>query len=157
MKPIIIILKEDKDRGKTSTLLLLRDLLLAGPSSSVVGGPIAYGEGNDCTVVIDYRGKKVGMITIGDPGYETQFEQGYSFCSKNNCDIFVVAARPFMRYRGKETPYKLIWDHVENEGLHALETSTYVTYRDKGSIDVDILNALCAENLKRTIDKLYNY
>lgn len=151
MNRIVIILKGNQDRGKTSTLKILRDLLLKESSTKVVDESVIFDDGDDFSIVIDLNGKLVGIVTIGDPGCEEQFKTGLNFCISKSCDVIIVASRTQENIKGKKTPYGLIWDFINEESCLAFEMSPYVTYAYHGQMDMDKLNKLCASSLLNAI------
>lgn len=153
MDKTVIILKQNKDRGKTSTLNYLIDLFKAIATASCLDAP-SFPDVEDQAVVIPIEGGRIGIVTLGDPGYEKQFQTWLDFCHNNKCDIIVVATRTQETANGKDTPYKLTWDFINKESYEAFETSPFVTYQHIGHMDKDKLNKLCAQSLFNTIKSL---
>lgn len=153
MDKTVIILKQNKDRGKTSTLNYLIDMFKAIATASCLDAP-SFPDVEDQAVVIPIERGRIGIVTLGDPGYEDQFQTWLDFCHNNKCDIIVVATRTQETTNGKDTPYKLTWDFINKESYKAFETSPYVTYNHYGQMNTDELNKLCAEGLFNTIKYL---
>lgn len=153
MKTVVIILKQNKDRGKTSTLKKLTELIKANPSTSIIE-EYPYIDGKDLAGVYQSGNESIGIITIGDPGYENQFREGIKLCKKYYCKIIIVATRQQLTCNGKEAPYGIIWDTICKEDWLAFEVSPYVTYPNCGHMDEDFMHNLCAKNLLTTITTL---
>ena len=153
MAKTVIILKQNKDRGKTSTLNYLIDMFKAIATASCLNAP-SFPDVEDQAVVIPIEGGRIGIVTLGDPGYEEQFQTWLDFCHNNKCDIIVVATRTLAKVKGQITPYGLIWDFINKESYEAFETSPFVTYQHIGHMDKDKLNKLCAQSLFNTIKSL---
>lgn len=149
----VIILKGNKDRGKTSTLKMLRDLLLTESMAKVVD-ELIFEDGTDFSIVIEQNKKLIGIVSIGDPGYEEQFKAGLNFCISKSCDIIIVASRTQETINEEKTPYGIIWELVDQEEWDAFEMSPYVTYTHHGLMDRAKLNRLCAISLLNTIQSL---
>ena len=123
------------------------------PTASCLDGP-SFPEVEDQAVVIPVEGGRIGIVTLGDPCYEEQFQTWLDFCHNHKCDIIVVATRTLAKVKGKITPYGLIWDFINKESYEAFETSPFVTYQHIGHMDKDKLNKLCAQSLFNTIKSL---
>ena len=153
MDKTVIILKQNKDSGKTSTLNYLIDLFKTIATAPCLDAP-SFPNVEDKAVIIPMEGGRIGIITLGDPGYEEQFQIWLDFCHNNKCDIIVVATRTKETVDGNDTPYKLIWNFIYKESYQAFETSPYVTYEHVGHMDKERLNKLCAQSLFSTIKTL---
>lgn len=153
MDKTVIILKGNQDRGKTSTLNFLIDILKGDTTASCIEAP-SFPDVEDQAIIIPIEGKRIGIVTLGDPGYEEQFQTWLDFCHNHKCDIIVVATRAQETAYGKYTPYKMIWNFINKESYRAFEISTYVTYENYGQMDKERLNKLCAESLFCTVKSL---
>lgn len=153
MDKTAIILKQNKDSGKTSTLNYLIEMFKAVATAACLDAP-SFPNVEDKAVVIPIEGGRIGIVTLGDPCYEEQFQTWLDFCHQNKCDIIVVATRTQETKDGKDTPYKLIRIFINKKSYQAFEASTYVTDKYIGNMDKDVLNKLCAESLFNTIKSL---
>lgn len=153
MDKTVIILKQNKDKGKTSTLNYLIDMFKAVATAPCLDAP-SFPNVEDKAVVIPIEGGRIGIVTLGDPGYEDQFQTWLDFCFHNKCSVIVVATRTQQTENGIDTPYKLIRIFTNKKSYQAFETATYVTDKYIGDMDKDVLNKLCAESLFNTIKTL---
>ena len=153
MDKTVIILKQNKDRGKTSTLNYLIDMFKAIATAPCLNAP-SFPDVEDQAVVIPIEGGRIGIVTLGDPGYNKQFQTWLDFCHNHKCDIIVVATRTQKTADGIDTPYNLILEFINKESYKSFETSPYVTYKHYGQMNTDELNKLCAEGLFNTIKYL---
>lgn len=151
MKPLVIIVKQNKDKGKSATLRILIDNLINVNHANLIK-KISFSEGEDQACVLEYKNKRIGFVTIGDPGFEDEFKTGYELCKDYNCNFIIVSTRQKMWEKNKISPYGLIWDFIKNENLKVIETSTYVTYKEFNPSSNEDLNKICATNLANTID-----
>ena len=91
MTPKIIVLWGNKDSGKSTTLKLLSDKLLA------LGGSLFPVKSktkptNDIAVTIQFNGKKIGIISAGDNDYFQK--SGYESPDiHKDCDVYIFASR----------------------------------------------------------------
>lgn len=67
MDKTVIILKQNKDRGKKSTLNYLIDMFKAIATAPCLNAP-SFPDVEDQTVVIPIEGGRIGIVTLGDPG-----------------------------------------------------------------------------------------
>ncbi len=138
MKRIVIILKQNQDRGKTSTLNYLIDLLQGIATAPCLKAQL-FPDVDDRAIVLSITGKRVEIVTLGDPDYEVPFQSWLDFCHTNRCNIIVVATRAQLTLNNRKTPYGLIWDFIDKESYYAFETSTYVTKYRPFDLQIKIL------------------
>lgn len=106
--------------------------------------------GNDFVAMIDYRGSKVGIITIGDPATEdfvySKLEKHY----KAGCDVIVASSRSRSSASGV---YEMLWQFGKDNGIATMETSPYRTYEEyHDSLPHETINRMCAHALRGSID-----
>ncbi|MDE5745150.1 MAG: hypothetical protein K2H84_05750 [Paramuribaculum sp.] len=77
--------------GKTSTLSALYKLLQSSSSFHIVD----YFEFNpvDFRAIFEYKGKRIGITTLGDSGTERQLKDFLDCCKANSCDRIFTASR----------------------------------------------------------------
>lgn len=151
----VIILKGAENRGKTSTLHCLIDLLI------VKGAKLIFDQGyssilkRDCFVILDVPGfGKVGIITYGDNGSQQDVVNALNECLNNRCKI-VVGASHMQYYKNPPTVYKILWDFGYKRNAKIVETTTIIKWDGWGQhIDEPHLNTICAENLSNLLFKL---
>ena len=143
----MLIVKGAGSRGKTSTLKNLIDNLLDGKE------PLhneTTSNGYDTLVITERNGMKIGIITLGDPGYTDYVKEKIEDCHKHGVDFIVAASRT--KYRN-DSVYKFLWDFAHEKNYITFETSTIVKYDNWGKhVSADILNRICAENILNIIN-----
>ncbi len=97
--------------GKTSTLLELIALAKQSPSFRPI---LAYK--NDWEI-FSYKGKIVGVITVGDPGCEWLVDEFLNHCKQQPCNVIFTASRT----RGEIFGQVIDW--AQTNGYMFLETS----------------------------------
>lgn len=156
MNKTIIILKQNQNKGKTSTLNFLIEKLRGIAIASCIDAP-PLSDGDDKAIVVPIEGKNIGVVTLGDPGYEDQFRNWLNFCLYHQSDFIVIATRTQETVNGKITPYGVLWkEYINKEGWTTIETSPYVIYKHGSLMDLDKLNKLCAENLLKKYNQYLN-
>ncbi len=152
----VIILKGTGQRGKTQTLKILINYLIA-----VKGATIVYQEGyvsdetTDCLIILDLPDYgKVGVITNGDPNCEEMVEEALDKCIDYDCDAVIGASRTKVSSTHK-TVYTILWEFGRQYNAKTVEMSTIVCYPNWGQpINVYELNKICAENIESLLRKV---
>lgn len=88
-KPKIIVLYGKGHCGKTTTLNLLIEKLISS-DAVVLGGMPASNPEENCWIVLEYQGRRIGIITVGDDG---KILDDYFHKLSTDCDIYVCASR----------------------------------------------------------------
>lgn len=105
------------DIGKTETLKVLYRKIEQSPSFSQIDS--ANVNDNDFWAIVNYKGKKVGIITAGDPGDEIKqaVDDFLKKCLSHSCDrIFTVS-----RTRGEI--FGMVINFANNNQYIFIETS----------------------------------
>ena len=88
-KPKVIVLWGKGQRGKTTTLNLLIEKLISSGAAVLRGAPASNPEIN-CWVILEYQGRKIGIITAGDD--EKTLDYYFrKLCIR--CDVYICASR----------------------------------------------------------------
>jgi hypothetical protein len=104
----------------------------------------------DFQAVLMYRGKKIGIESIGDPGSEHKTRLGE--LADDNCYIIISASRTAgetydsIHYTAKEYGYELV----------QVESRIFLKEDEKNEILYDIWNRQIAEGIIGLIDDLIN-
>lgn len=99
----IIILKGPEQVGKSSTLRILIGKLLKTPGVKLLYPDQsdldrAFATDDDCLAIFELAdGRKVGVITWGDPGYAEKVQNCVDICLSHQCDVVVGAARSYLK------------------------------------------------------------
>ena len=151
----VIILKGAGGRGKTPTLHLLIEMLLNNGATIVYSEKYSKDIKSDCFVIIwlpDFG--KIGVITYGDKGCESDVQNSLNKCLKNECRA-VIGASHMQYYKNPLTVYKILWDFGYNQNAKIVETTTLIKWDGWGqTINETELNTICAENLINLLLKL---
>lgn len=146
----VVIIKATGSRGKTESLKGVIELLKK--ENGRINIQEEDSNGNDIFAIIEWKNKKIGIITQGDPGTTWHVKECLNKCIENNVDCIVAASRT--RYT-PDSVYSLLWNFIHEHNAKGVETSTIITYDGWGMpVDESILNKICAENLKNIINKL---
>ena len=87
---MVIALWGKERRGKTQTLNLVIHKLINSFHATLIDGIPPSDIKADSHVVLEYNGKKIGIITNGDDG--KILEKGFCLLP-NDCDIYICASR----------------------------------------------------------------
>lgn len=146
----VIILKGPGGRGKTQTLKILIDNLIAADGASVVypNDGVPCGKA-DYFVIIDLPGYgRVGVITYGDSGCEQSVSNALAECVNHDCRAVIGASRTRGSNR-RPTVYSILRDFGGSHNAKTVETSTIVSLSAPGTpINTRDLNVICARNLE---------
>lgn len=143
----MLIVKGAGSRGKTSTLKNLIDYLLDGKEAK---NQSQHPNGDDTLVITERNRKKIGIITLGDPGYTDYVRENVEYCHEQGVDFIVAASRT--KYR-TDSIYKFLWDYAHENNYITFETSTIVKYDNWGKhVSANVLNKICAQNILNIID-----
>lgn len=151
----VIIVKGIKNRGKSTTLRCLIELLKN--SSSLINNDKNEGDKSnserDCFAILDVSNfGKVGVITFGDKGNEPNVEKCLDTCVSSGCRAVVAASHTQER---KGSIYAMLLDFGRKHNAKTVDTNTYVHYECTGrDIGYTHLNKICAENLLNLLLKL---
>ena len=113
--PVLINVFGVSSIGKSSALAVLYQLVKQSPTFHQIN----YYRFNstDFSAIFDYKGKRVGIMTMGDPGCEDEVQDFLGECNSNSCTRIFTASRT----RG-ETIGKVI-DFANTNGYIFIETS----------------------------------
>lgn len=89
-QPKIIALWGTASKGKTQTLNLVINKLCCNYGADVVSGNFFGNIKNDSCLVVDYQGKKIGIITNGDN--DEVLSKGFEKLP-DDCDLYICASR----------------------------------------------------------------
>lgn len=89
-KPKIIALWGKESRGKTHTLNLVATLLKLNRGARIKQGQVPEDLSKDCNYIVEYRDKKIGIVTYGDDGKTLSKAFGDI---ENDCDLYICATR----------------------------------------------------------------
>lgn len=86
----IIVLWGKGNRGKTQTLNLVANLLCTSYDAILIEGLITDDIREDSNCVLEYQGKKIGIVTSGDNGniLHNEFEN-----LPTDCDLYICPTR----------------------------------------------------------------
>lgn len=86
----VLVLWGTANHGKTQTLNLVIRKLLNNYQATLVSGTLSSDIKTDCWVVLEYNGKKIGIVTNGD---DKQILRAGFNSLPNNCDLYLCASR----------------------------------------------------------------
>ena len=143
----VIVLKGAENRGKTSTLRLLIELLLSRGATIVHNDGYTTDIKHDCFVILDVPDfGPVGVITYGDKGSEQNVLDALQVCLNHACRAVISASH--MQYKTPQTVYKILWDFGKNQNAKTVETTTIMKFSGWGQPIPDAhVNRICADNL----------
>ena len=144
----VIILKGASNRGKSSTLLILIEKLLAQYKSQAIY-PHGYTfSTNECFVILSVPNfGNVGIIPFGDNGSEQKVKDCLQECLSHNC-IAVIGASHMQYNRNPDTVYKILWDFGDNQNAKVVETTTLIFDPNFGQpLQSSHVNSICADYL----------
>lgn len=143
----LIILKNAGNTGKTQTLNALANIL--EKEGNLISKNYHY-NGNDFVAIIEYHGKKIGIITIGDPGTEDFVSSELENLYNEGCGVIIASSRSRSSANGV---YEMLWKFGRDKGIATMETSPYRTYEDyHNSLPHKTINQMCAHALLGAID-----
>jgi len=122
----ILILQNKSNSGKTKTLKLLADILIAkGGNTRILKGKLE--EKHNFVIEIIYQGRTIIIISMGD-NHELEEEYSLSFRESNDIDIIFGASRT----SGITT--RIIKKYATEKNFNIIWTSSY-QYRDKKNVN----------------------
>lgn len=145
----LIVLRGATLQGKTSTLNLLQELLLADSRCKVVKSQ-PHPNGSDQAVIVSAPAGKVGIITFGDPGTEDHVNGLLNDMDAEGVTIIFAASRT----RG--CVWNLLNDFADTYGYNLISTSPLHSCDAGNQILIEILNTAESTMLASIIDKLSN-
>ena len=113
---------------------------------NVPGLAPAEEQGDDIYAILDYRNRKVGIVSMGDPG-SGQNEYLRRMVEDEKCEIIVCASRT----KGWTT--ECVDMYAQKHGYRLVWFSPFVGY---GQISRNLLNDLSSDAIVRLIDYLSN-
>ena len=147
-KPKVIVLWGKGQRGKTTTLNLLIEKLISSGAAVLRGAPASNPEIN-CWVILEYQGRKIGIITAGDD--EKTLDYYFrKLCIR--CDVYICASRTkgsscqYIKNRFQD--HLIVWQEKWSVGIEGSR---------KTSVEDDLrkdANEKQVKGLIRTIDTL---
>lgn len=151
----VIILKSAGSHGKTQTLKILINNLIANGATIVYEQGYVQDETTDCFIILDLPDYgKLGIITNGDPGCEDAVNDALVKCKDNECKAVIGASRT-KESSTHDTVYTILWNFGDTNKAKIMETSTIFTFPNWGQpIAVRDLNAICADNLETLLRRI---
>lgn len=134
--------------GKTATLTALYDLIKEGLKVSSSYNQIQFRQINqyDFYVIFDYKCKRVGIITMGDPGCEGEVQGFLNECLAHSCDRIFTASRT----RGEI--FGMVIDFANTNDYTFIETSPlYMRFPNGYAGNLDFLHDSFAQLLETLI------
>lgn len=130
----VILLNGPSNSGKTTTLHELYSAICPDGKSNNIEVPKPHPfDSKDSIYYVRYKGKKIGIVTIGDYAIETVFQIGI-FLAKG-ADILVIANS------NKEFPEIICnWHGAEYDGVLEKVTVEKFSIKDQGKVQEIIAN-----------------
>lgn len=83
------MLKGPSNSGKTTTLNLVYDELVKNGHAKVIEGPTATNQHNDFACILEYKGLKVAIYTMGD--YVRGIRNAIKEYTNKSVDVLIIA------------------------------------------------------------------
>ncbi|MDE5568108.1 MAG: hypothetical protein K2J12_06670 [Muribaculaceae bacterium] len=113
--PVLINVFGVGEIGKTKTLATLYSQIQNTSSFHYIQDNQINSD--DFWAIFNYKGKTVGIITMGDPGSEDVVDKFLNNCSSHHCDIIFTASRT----RGEI--FGMVMNYANTNGYVFIETS----------------------------------
>ena len=130
--PTLINVYGSENHGKSKTLKALYDLVKSLPSFKSIC--FCQINNNDIKAFFEYKGKIVGIMTMGDPTCENDVKEFLDKCTSHQCDRIFTASRT------KGFIYNMVYSYAANNGFVYIETSPL--FNPGQSIPANIQNLL---------------
>lgn len=153
----IIILKGPENVGKSTSLRILIGKLLNNPINKLIYPDVenlknTLEEDADCLAIFELPGgRKVGVITWGDPGYNELIEQCLNRCNKHLCDVIVCASRSYLKHG---SVFEVLYNEGSKPGNLLVVTTPFIVHNLPVDITKDFApkflkpyNASCADSI----------
>ena len=130
--------------GKSATLRALFDLVKQSPSFHQIDNRQINTE--DFRAIFSYKGKIVGIMSMGDPSCEEEVRAFLNDCKANHCDMIFTASRT----RG--AIFGMVIDFANTNNYRFIETSPlYIRGTDGYSESFEFLHKAFASMLESLI------
>ena len=146
---IMLIVKGAGSRGKTNTLRHVIDILIAkgGNVCYKWDRQYSYPDDKDWFIILSKEGRKIGIITFGDPGCEDDVADALEECNQEGVDFIVAASRTYGEI------YDTLLSFAGRKGFTTIETGTLVLKSEIINTDrEDALNKICAQYILNIIN-----
>ena len=148
MKTMIIVVAKS-NHGKTKSLNALIDLLL--PEGSQRETDERAPTGADRLVAGNYRGVKVGINTMADPGSGWEPRLRSLAEGEHPCELIVTACRPdTQRFKTRRDAYAI----ADKNGYQVVWTTPFIDHWGHDTHEGTALNPVYASALKLLVDAL---
>ena len=142
--PVLINVFGVSSIGKSSTLAALFQLVKQSPTFQ----QIDYNQFNstDFSVIFNYKGKRIGIITMGDSGCEDEVQNFLDECKSNFCTRIFTASRTRGEIFGE------VINFANTNGYIFIETSPlYMRFPNGYNGDFKFMHEAFAELLEKLI------
>ncbi|MBD5200098.1 MAG: hypothetical protein HDS83_06930 [Bacteroidales bacterium] len=131
-KSVLTNVYGSENHGKSKTLNALYDLVKSLPSFKSIS--FFRLNDNDIKAFFEYKGKIVGIMTMGDPTCENEVDEFLNECTILKCDQIFTSSRT------KGFIYNMVKNYAANNGFIYIETSPL--FNPEQNISANIQNFL---------------